>query len=365
MNIENHSAQLSRVVLKGFKSIGECELDLQSLNILIGANGAGKSNFIGFFRMIQQILDKKLQYYVGKQGGPDSILHFGRKKTPELSAKLYFGHNGYLCRLEPTQDNRMMFAQESFWWDILSEPMDLGAGHFETMAHKGTGTQVDKYVLPAMKQWRVYHFHDTGEDSPIKQPHKLNDNGFLRPNAQNLAAYLYLLKEKNFEYYQRIVKTVHLVAPFFEDFFLHPSSANGEVIELEWLEKGQDIPFKAHYLSDGTLRFICLSTVLLQPGEKQPETILIDEPELGLHPYAIKVLAALMKTVSKEKQLIISTQSVELIDEFNPEDIVVVDRVDSKSSIRRLDPQKLKEWIEEYSLGELWKKNILGGRPSR
>jgi predicted ATPase len=136
------------------------------------------------------------------------------------------------------------------------------------------------------------------------------------------------------------------------------------MIELEWFEEGEDMPFKAYHLSDGTLRFICLATLLVQPADQQAETIIIDEPELGLHPYAITVLAGLLKSASKEKQIIVSTQSVDLLSEFSPEDVIVVDRNGNKSILSRLDSSTLQDWLEEYSLGELWKKNLLGGRPS-
>ncbi|MEH1807500.1 AAA family ATPase [Nostoc sp.] len=359
-----NDSQVSRIVLKGFKSITECDLKLLKLNVLIGCNGAGKSNFIGFFHMVQQMLEMNLQVLVSRQGGPDAILHFGRKTTEQLEIELYFGKNGYLATLEPTQDNRLMFSKESFWWDKIGE-REIGSGHFESKALRGSGTGIDKYILPTMRQWRVYHFHDTSDSAYVKQPHRINDNVYLRSDARNLAAFLYLLSENYSESYQRIVKTIRLVAPFFGDLYLRPSPQNNEVIELEWVEQGQDIPFKAHLLSDGTLRFICLVTVFLQPTSLQPETILVDEPELGLHPYAITVLASLIRSAAKEKQVIVSTQSVELLNEFRAEDVIVVDRDRGKSSLRRLNEDDLHEWLEDYSLGELWKKNILGGRPSR
>lgn len=362
-NLSNEK-QLSRIILRGFKSIAECDIQLSQLNILIGCNGAGKSNFIGFFCMVQQILDQKLQLFVSRQGGPDTILHFGRKTTTELEIKLYFGNNGYFATLEPTQDNRLMFSQESFLWNIGGTE-EIGSGHFETQALKGSKTQIDRYILPAMRKWRVYHFHDTSETAYVKQPHGINDNIYLRPDGRNLAAFLYLLQENYPDSYQRIVKTIKLVAPFFGDFCLRPVPQNKGKIELEWFEQGQDIPFKAHLLSDGTLRFICLATVFLQPSSLQPETILVDEPELGLHPYAITVLASLMRATSREKQVIVSTQSVELLNEFDTKDVIVVDREDGKSLLHRLNADDLHEWLEDYSLGELWKKNILGGRPSR
>jgi predicted ATPase len=216
-----------------------------------------------------------------------------------------------------------------------------------------------------MRKWRVYHFHDTSETAFVKQLHAVNDNSFLRPDARNLAAFLFHLQKNHAEAYERIVKTIRLVTPFFGDFRLRKNPENMDQIELEWSEKGEDIPFKAHHLSDGTLRFICLAAVFLQPVELQPETIIVDEPELGLHPYAIKILASLIRSTSKDKQVIISTQSVTLLNEFEPEDLIVSDRKAGSSVLRRIGEDELKEWLEEYTLGELWEKNILGGRPSR
>jgi predicted ATPase len=357
--------QLSRIQLQGFKSIAECDLALTELNVLIGPNGAGKSNFIGFFKLIQQLLEGNLQRYVGKSGGPDSLLHFGRKKTSQMHAEVYFGNNGYKFTLEPTNDNRLMFAAENFWWNMHGDWL-VGSGHFETeVEREKSHTRIYEYTVPAMRSWRVYHFHDTSESAAVKQQHALNDNAYLRPDARNLAAFLYRLKSEHPEAYERIVKTIRLVAPFFGDFWIRPNPTNSEQAELEWVELGEDVPFKAHQLSDGTLRFMCLAVVFLQPEALQPETIIVDEPELGLHPYAIRLLASLARSASKAKQVIITTQSVALLNEFSPENLIVVDRKDHASTLRRLAPDELTEWLKEYSLGELWEKNILGGRPSR
>lgn len=359
------SDQLSRLTLKGYKSIAECDIELGKLNVLIGANGAGKSNFIGFFRLISRILDEQLQLSVGAAGGPDALLHFGRKATEELCAELYFGNNGYKFKLKPTQDNRMMFAHEALWWNVSGE-WRARSGHFESYAaEQKSKTQIYRHVVPAIRSWRIYHFHDTGASALVKQIHGINDNAYLRDDARNLAAFLYRLRSHNETHYKRIVKAIQMVAPFFGDFHLRPTVDNKEKIQLEWTEVGQDIPFTAAALSDGTLRFICLATVLLQPEEFMPSAILIDEPELGLHPFAIVALGGLMKSVSQKHQLIISTQSVELVDQFDAEDLIVVDKVGGASTFKRLDTAALSAWLEEFSLGELWKKNILGGRPSR
>ncbi len=359
------SDHLNKIVLNGYKSIRECTLELGALNVLIGANGAGKSNFISLFKLIAKLLDGKLQLAVGTAGGPDALLHFGRKTTEQMEVELYFGNNGYKCRLAPTQDNRMIFTHESLYWNMHGD-WNPESGHFETYVESQRGRgRIYGFVVPAMRNWRVYHFHDTSDSALVKQIHGVNDNNYLRENAANLAAFLYRLKQGHESHYQRIVKTIRLAAPFFGDFHLRPTPENTDKIQLEWTELNQDIPFKANELSDGTLRFICLATVLLQPEEFMPSAILIDEPELGLHPYAIAVLGSLMKSAATQHQLIISTQSVELVNEFQADDLIVVDREQGASTFKRLDSASLKEWLEEYTLGELWKKNLLGGRPGK
>jgi predicted ATPase len=152
-----------------------------------------------------------------------------------------------------------------------------------------------------------------------------------------------------------------LVAPFLRDFKLRPKKSNGdEIIELEWEQTDSDYPFHASQLSDGTLRFIALATALLQP--KPPATVLIDEPELGLHPQALEVLANLILQAQSRTQLIVSTQSAPLLNAFEPEQIVVIDREEGASRFRRLKADDLAAWLaEDYTLGDLWQKNVYGG----
>lgn len=355
------SDQLSRIVIDGYKSISHCDLKMGSLNVLIGANGAGKSNFIGFFRLIATLLDHRLQSLVGKAGGPDALLHFGRKQSETLKGELFFGNNGYKFALEATNDNRMMFQREALWWN-MSGDKGVTSGHFESQAdqHK---TGIKQYTLPIMRRWRVYHFHDTSESAKVKQIHRINDNDYLREDGANLAAFLFRIQKNHPSHYKRIIRTIRMVAPYFGDFYLRATPDNQDSIQLEWTEKDHDIPFKASELSDGTLRFILLATVLLQPEEFMPSAIIVDEPELGLHPYAINVLAELIKSASHEHQLIISTQSVELVNQFDAEDLIVVDKQGGSSTFKHLETASLSEWLEDYSLGDLWKKNLLGGRP--
>jgi predicted ATPase len=366
-------SKLDRVQVSGFKSIGSMDLSLNSLNVLIGANGAGKSNFIGVFDLLNQIVEERLQLFVGKAGGADALLHFGRKTTEEMVIHTYFGRNAYEIGLTSAAQDTLIFSKEIEYYHgggRYERPFtdSLGSGHKETLLYEESRRFPERitiadHVLKNLKSWKVYHFHDTSENAPVKQTGDLSDNAILRADASNLAAFLYLLQEKHAENYARIVKTIRLAAPFFDDFVLRPSPLNPNKILLEWREVKSDSYFNVHALSDGTLRFICLATLLLQPN--LPTTVVIDEPELGLHPYAIVLLASLMRSAATQTQVIVSTQSVSLVNQFAPEDIVVVDREEGQSTFKRLDAASVESWLGEYGLGELWEKNILGGRPHR
>lgn len=359
-------SSVSSLTVSGYKSIRELkDFKLNNLNVLIGANGAGKSNFINLFRLLNEMYEQQLQLYVQKQGGPDALLHFGRGTSERLHAEFYFSANGYKFDLVPTGDNRLIFEREvSLFKGVLysSKPSAiLDTGHAESKLKEAKDIY-SPYVRKSVNNWRVYHFHDTSDTAKVKQRHAVNDNLRLKPDAANLAAYLRMLREKHEAEYRRIIETIRLVMPFFGDFVHRPGEL--EYVELEWTQKGKpDTPFKAHVLSDGSLRFICLATLLLQPVDLLPDTILIDEPELGLHPYAIAILVDMFKQVAEDRQLIVSTQSVELVNALSPEDVIVVDQEDGASTFRRYTEEELSGWLQEYSMGEIWKRNILGGRP--
>jgi predicted ATPase len=212
-----------------------------------------------------------------------------------------------------------------------------------------------------MRSWQVFHFHDTSAQAGAKQKQPLGDNEALRSDASNLAPLLYRLREVHPDHYGQIVDSIRLVAPFFEDFQLRPDPLNPERIQLEWRQVGSDSYFNGHSFSDGTLRFICLSTLLLQP--EPPSVIIIDEPELGLHPFAITQLADMFRTRSTTNQIIVSTQSVTLLNQLDPEDIVITEQHDGETSFERPDVDEIQTWLSDYAIGDLWEKNVLGGRP--
>lgn len=356
--------KLDRIQIEGFKSIRQLDLELNNLNILIGANGAGKSNFIEVFRLLREIVNKRLQFYVQQSGGANGLLHFGRKITNAVHIRFEFEHDYYEAKLESSNDDTVFFADE--YWKKGRNQFTGGGNRESFLFHSEIADDEftsAKEVLQTLTNWQVYHFHDTSDSAPVKKTHDLNDNEYLRPDASNLAAFLYLLQEKHAHAYRQIVETIRLAAPFFDDFNLRPNPLNEDKIRLEWREKNSDAYFDASFLSDGTLRFMCLATLLLQPN--LPSTILIDEPELGLHPFALTLLASMLRSAATRTQVIVSTQSVSLVNQFSLEDIIVVDRIEGESQFKRLEAEPLEVWLEDYGMGDLWEKNVIGGRPQR
>ena len=356
--------QLSRIVIKGFKSINKCDLELKSINVLIGSNGAGKSNFISIFEMLQKILVRELSLYTGKKG-ITPLFYNGKKVTDSISAEFYFGDDIYSYEVEWTENDTLLFREESL--NLAGKELLGEGGHRESNALDTLRKLPADANIPQIMRnpsWRIYQFHDTSPSSGIKSEHNISNCAIFINDARNLAAYLYRLKQHFPKEYADILSAIRLVAPFFDDFVLQPRELNEEQIVLRWLKMDCVDIFNASQLSDGTLRFICLATLLLQPTELQPSTIIIDEPELGLHPFAITIFAEMAQKAAVNKQVILATQSAELLDNFDVEDIIVVDNTENGSEFKRLDADKLNLWLEnDYSLGELWNKNILGGRP--
>ncbi len=366
---------VKELTIRGFKSIQALDdFELRNLNILIGANGAGKSNFVSFFTMLHEMIEQNLQVYIRQHGGADTHLHLGPKNTKKISAKIGFPPNNYEFTLTPTVQNELFLEQE---FAGFSGQFNDNAGCVVAMASPeshlkdnkddrgvtGAKHGIEHYVYEDVSSWIVYHFHDTSETAAMRRLASTRDNEKLRADASNLAAFLLRLRDHEEASYELIRDTVRLVAPFFDDFKLRPMHVGADTfVQLEWTQRGSDYPFHPSQLSDGTLRFICLAAALLQP--KPPATMLFDEPELGLHPYALTVLAGLFKQAAPRTQVIVSTQSAPLLDDFEPEDIIVVDRRDGASHFRRLSASELEEWLKDYSLGELWQKNVFEGVPA-
>lgn len=360
---------LKKLTIKNFKSIRQQTIEPGLLNIFIGGNGVGKSNLIEVFRFLREIVNQNLAGYTAQKGGADKLLHFGRKKSSQMEISLEFGEgdtsNAYDIKIKGTDDDSLLIWSESIFYhekNKYQKPWDSQVSSFAKESKlKQTNHICARQVMGDLDSYRVYHFHDTSDTAALKATCGIQDNRFLRPQAENLAAFLYWLQEKEPDHFQNIVETVRQIAPFFDSFVLAPSKLNESKIMLEWREKGSDAYFNASSFSDGTLRFICLATLLLQP--QYPAVILLDEPELGLHPAAITLLAELISSAATRTQVIVSTQSVTLVNQFEPEHVWSVDREDGQSVFRQLSRADMSAWLDDYSLGELWEKNVIGARP--
>lgn len=357
---------INRIEIENFKSIRALDLPLRSINVLIGANGVGKSNFINFFKLLDSLYNKRLQNYIAEEAGADNVLHFGLQHSDYLSGRLEFdATNTYTFTLKPNQEGGLYFETDKVAFKAAGYTNwavnNIGSGYTETALKDRQEGGIAQHVNRYMNSFKVFHFHDTSKTAKIKQPQPINDNLFLREDGRNLAPYLYLLQQRYPNVFKKIEMLIRSVAPYFEQFNLHPDRVNEDSIRLEWIQKDSDKYFNAKHLSDGTLRFMALTTLLLQPNA--PKVIIIDEPELGLHPFAINKLAGLIKKAAAQSQIIIATQSVNLLDNFTPEDIITVDRQDNQSVFTPQNSENLVDWLQEYSTSDLWNKNVIGGRP--
>jgi predicted ATPase len=382
MGIE-HMDMLKRIELKGFRSIKEMDLELRPLNVLIGANGSGKSNLISFFRMLNEMMGGRLQQYIATNGRAQSLLHFGPKVTPQLEARLEFEEGdwqfAYVQKLIYAPGDGLAFARETFLYQNHNiennqlfeyESLLAGAESWFRLSNlsiqpsdPGNMMPTAKGLIDLLNQCRVYHFHDTSPTARVRQYGYIADNKSLLFDAANLAAFLYRLKNEREIIYHRIIETIRLIAPFFVDFDLEPTGVNKTDIMLNWRHEGSDLLFGPHQISDGTLRAMCLVALLLQPEDELPGLIIVDEPELGLHPYALEIIASQFQAAAMHSQVLISTQSSAFLNHFEPGDIIVVEREGGQSTFRRPDAAALEAWLDEYSLGEVWEKNVIGGGP--
>ncbi|MCC8245276.1 AAA family ATPase [Saccharothrix luteola] len=367
--------ELKSIEIEGYASIRSARVELGRLNVLIGANGAGKSNFVRVFELLGRLVEEDLGYFVGLNGGASALLN-SDPATSRLRIRLDAPPNTYEAALVPASNDELIFEHEEVVHQTSSQGPQpfarVGRGTRETRLHHFLGNDATRdlaavtgvaEMVDLLRGCRVYHFHDTSRNAPVKQLVPTADNLALRDDAGNLAAVLLALSDSDdradHAAYRRIVGVIRQVAPFFRDFVLR--AEKGDRLRFRWRQADSDAVFSADQMSDGTLRFICLATLLLHP--RLPSLVVLDEPELGLHPYAVVQLAGLLRQASTRNQVLIATQSVTLMNQFELDDLIVVERVDGASEFVRPDRERLAAWLDEYSLGELWEKNLIGGRP--
>lgn len=348
---------ISQLKLQGYKSIKELDIQFNNINIFIGGNGAGKSNLLSFFGLLKNIGNMELQNTIIKQGGAEHILYNGKKTTDNIYFSAQFTGHTFDAKLVPAQSDTMILEQQKLSDTTEGNTLYSADASFEL---KDLGL-LKKFHL--LDQIDVYHFHDTSPSSPMKSYCSITDNEHLLSDGRNIAAVLYRIQQQYPDAYRQIVDIIHMVAPYFKEFCLRPNPLQPAIIQLEWYKNGSESVFNADQLSDGTLRFIVIATLLNMPEEMSKNIVCIDEPELGMHPYAITLLSEMIKKYASRHQIFIATQSTDFINEFSASDLIITEEKDGETSFSRINDVQLEEWLCEYSLGELWKKNVIGGRP--
>ena len=375
------ATKIESVRIRGFRSLADVELsDLGGATVMIGANGSGKSNFIRFFEMMSWMLrSRRLGEFVQKHGGADDQLHGGARVTSCMEAELALrtdaGRNDYRFELTRAHPDRLLFVEEAFRFSATGYPTDadwqpLGSGHREAAiveAAQGQGRfgnvnpTTARVIVHLLRNCSVHQFHDTSDTSRFKILWDATDNNSLRTHGGNLAAVLLRLEREDVRRFDLICRQIQRVLPAFDRFELEESYGK---TTLRWKAKGSEKTIGAHLTSDGSLRFFALVTLLYLPPEMLPDILLLDEPELGLHPAAITLIGEMIKMLAEERQVVVATQSPLLVDAFGLDELFVLELREGRTEVRRLEPDRYRAWLEEdFTPGDLWLKNLLGGRP--
>ena len=369
----NQTAFIEHIRIQGFRSLANIELaGIPGAAVLIGANGSGKSNFIRFFEMLSWMLGaRRLAEFVERHGGADDQLFGGGKHTPRMEATVTMrteaGRNDYQFVLAHAHPDRLIFMEEAFRFSrVLSttEPpwRFLGSSHSEANIVEEAQTNTTAWVIvKLLRNCAAYQFHDTSDTSDFKKNLDSDDNNYLKAHGGNLAAVLHRLERQDIKRFELICEHIGRVLPVFDRFQIEESYRK---VHLRWKAKGTDKTFGPHLTSDGSLRFFSLVTLLNLPPEMLPDVVLLDEPELGLHPAAVALIGGMIKTLAEERQVIVATQSPLLVDEFALDEIFVLDLREGRTEFNKLTQDDYRSWIDDnFTPGELWQKNLLGGRP--
>lgn len=360
--------------IKGFRSLADVRIaKLPNPAVLLGANGSGKSNLLRFFEMVTSMLQQPgLGHFVQFHGGADDQLFQGTVATSRIDASVGLlaeaAQHEYRFSLEYAHPDRLLFADEALGFGQAENMVwhRFGGGHDEAKLPYAK-TETDGACEIAARRFKgffehcvVHQFHDTSATSRLKVRWDAEESFRLLPHGGNLPSVLLYLSRHDKERFDAICYYVSRILPGFRRFEIE--EAHGKTL-LRWQASGSSKTIGPHLTSDGSLRFFALVTLLNLPAEVLPEIVLLDEPELGLHASAITLIAEMVKSVALKRQVVVATQSPIFVDFFRPHELVVLELDAGQTLVRRPEELDLGPWLEEYTTGEIWRKNLIGGRP--
>lgn len=333
--------QLRSISIEGFKSIKSIvDLKMKPLNVIIGSNDTGKSNFLDFFKMLRAVGEGTLDAWTILEDGQDAVFHNGIDNTKEIIGELAFDNDLLKIRLGMNKYNKRIFLPPVI--------------HGQTQENLGFLSGIRCY--PPYNHLPGYRSHDIGclDCYDITQP---------LPDLFSLAPALYAISRTDKKILYRIEQIIRFVSPSFDGFVFDDQAQvhHQPFVQMRWKRKGSEQTIALDKMSHGTLRFAVLATALMQPV--MPPMILIESPELDLGPRAIAILADLFRAASEQTQIIVVTQSSALVDHLDIENLIVAEniRIDG-TQLMRPKAEEYAEWLKDYSLGELWRKNVFGSK---
>ena len=372
------STVIDRIRIQGFRSLADVDVKLPRVALLIGANGSGKSNFIRFFELMRWMASKRLGEFVARQGGADDQLFEGSKRTSTINATVTAvfeqRRTEYEFSLSHAHPDSLVVTNELYRSASPNsgEPLEFPAelfnrtrteakvGEFEHSVKVSQRIAMGNDFASLLLNTHIFQFHDTSDSSRLKQRWDAEDCNTLRGDAANLAAILARIENVDSRLFDRIARQIRRILPVFDRFQIEETY--GKVM-LRWKLRGADKTVGPHLTSDGTLRFIALVTLLNLPREMLPQVLLIDEPELGLHPVAMEMIAHMIMQVSDECQVILATQSPLFVDYLGLDQTIVLDILSGRTEVHALKEKNYQRWLQRYSPSDLWRNNLLGGRP--
>ena len=398
------------IKIEGFRSFKKVELEMPRLAVLIGPNGGGKSNFVDLLMLMAEAGNGELAVGVNKRGGFRNIA-FGFEPTGEVLVEFSFkGLRDPASEMEPlpplitlakkpfdityrvtlrglgvnfrvweeqlhqvsVDPEQITFeidrdaTRTLFKWRIISqegeEPKSVEDVELAISQVKDANKFRPPYaVFQELRQWAFYRDIDVGPESPVRQPVLIRPATRLLSDGTNLSSVFFTIQQEHPDDWDDILGILKTAYPDFVKLTVPAGGGDGKV-HLRWFERPNEKQgLSANLLSDGTLKLLCLVAILKSPNP--PPLICIDEPELGLHPDWIELVAELMQDAATRTQVIVATHSPQIVAKLDPDQVIVTEKVEAETHLTQLKTRDLEKWLKDFSLAELWLSGEIGGRP--